>query len=417
MGSFFRKELIYVIVLMFGSAFNGTSLPYYSSAGAGIRAGLGWSENTGTWFSTLSALTAILGGPLATFIIPRLGRKIPTFIFAAVATVCWLLIAVTPKSFDALAFIARAIMGVAVGGLSSLCSMYIVEIAPDDVKGAYGTLHQFGVTIGVDYAFLLGIWCDWRLTTWLCGLITLILAVCIWFIPESPAVALEKEQAMGEPQEEKETESFFQAKFFPPMLLALLLMFFQQFSGINAIQTNLSDLFTKANVPLDPNVASFITGVVQCVSTLLASPFIGKFGRRIPFVISSLGQALVLLLTWASDLWDFNSVVPLICIFLDLFFFGLGSGPIPWFIVPELFPDTVRHIAVAISTGFNWFLAAVTIFIWPEMNNSMGYAWGIFVFAVICVIAGVYGIIWMKEPAPQEPLDFDDGEDNGKDEL
>ena len=416
MGSFFRKELLYVIVLMFGSAFGGTSLPYYSSAGAGICEGLGWSESQGTWFSTLSALTAILGGPLANFfLIPKLGRKIPTFIFAAVGTVSWVLVAVTPRSFMELAYIARAIMGVAVGGLSSLCSMYIVEIAPDDVKSSYGTLHQFGVTIGVDYAFLLGIWCGWRLTTWLCGLITLILAICIWFIPESPAALIEKEQE-GAPQE-RETESIFQAKFFPPMLLALLLMFFQQFSGINAIQSNLSDLFKQANVPLDPNVASFITGVVQCISTLCATPIIGKFGRRIPFVVSSLGQAVVLLLTWASDLWNFNSVIPLLCIFLDLFFFGIGSGPIPWFIVPELFPDTVRHIAVAISTGFNWFLAAVTIFIWPEMTNSMGYAWGIFVFAAICVIAGVYGIIWMKEPEQQEPLDYDDGEDVNKDEL
>ena len=119
---FFHKELLYVIVLMFGSAFGGTSLPYYSSVSEGIRADLKWSESQGTWFSTLSALTAILGGPISNLIIPKLGRKIPTFIFAAVATVSWILVAVTRADFMALAYVARAIMGVCVGGLSNPCA-------------------------------------------------------------------------------------------------------------------------------------------------------------------------------------------------------------------------------------------------------------------------------------------------------
>ena len=420
MGSFFRKELIYVIVIMFGSFYNGTPLPYYSSAGAGMRKGLGWSENKGTWFSTVAARAAIIGGPLANIIIPRLGRKIPTFIFGVVGAISWILVAATPRSFSELAFIARVLMGIAIGGLSSLCSMYIVEIAPDDVKSSYGALHQFGVTVGIAYVYLLGIWCSWRLLTWLCVIPPVLLCVCIWFIPESPAVIIDRDQELrGDQKEydEKEKESLFQTKYIVPIFISCLVMFFQQFSGINAIITNLSDLFEKANVPLDPNVASFITGIVQCISTLVSCPLIDKLGRRIPFIISSLGQAVVLLLTWASDLWNITSIVPLICIFLDLFFFGIGSGPIPWFIVPELFPVTVRHIAVSISTGFNWFLAALTIFIWPEMQKTMGYAWGIFFFAAVCVVSGIYGIIWMKEPE-QEPLDYDGGEEEAtKDEF
>ena len=412
---FFHKELLYVIVLMFGSAFGGTSLPYYSSVSEGIRADLKWSESQGTWFSTLSALTAILGGPISNLIIPKLGRKIPTFIFAAVATVSWILVAVTRADFMALAYVARAIMGVCVGGLSSLCSMYIVEISPDEVKSSYGTLHQFGVTIGVAYAYLLGIWCSWRLTTYLCGLITLILAIFIWLIPESPAAA-----NVGVAKEEDgEHESLCQRKFVPPMIVAFLMMFFQQFSGINSITTNLAQMFEAANVPLDPSVSALIVGLSQCISTVVASPIIGRFGRRIPFVVSSIGQGLMLLLTRASDLWNIGTATPIVAIFFDFFFFGIGSGPIPWFIVPELFSDSVRHLAVSISTALNWFFAAVTVFIWPEMNSSMGFGWGIFVYAVICVVAAIYGMFWMpvNEQEHLQSLDNDPNDEEAAPEL
>ena len=68
---FFRKELLYVLILVCGSTFVGQSLGYYSPAGPQIVPDLGWKDSTGTWFSTLSSLTAIIGGPITNIIVPK----------------------------------------------------------------------------------------------------------------------------------------------------------------------------------------------------------------------------------------------------------------------------------------------------------------------------------------------------------
>ena len=149
---------------------------------------------------------------------------------------------------------------------------------------------------------------------------------------------------------------------------------------------------------------------------MLNGPLINKFGRRISFVISEFGQAIALLLFWASDLWDLGSITPIIALFLDFFFYGLGSGPIPWFIVPELFPDSVRQLAVSSVTSVNLIFISITIIICPEMSNSMGNGWGMFVFCICCLLGGFYGLTKMPDPSANK-IDMLDEKDTEMDEV
>nr|XP_006122913.1 solute carrier family 2, facilitated glucose transporter member 2 isoform X1 [Pelodiscus sinensis] len=58
---------------------------------------------------------------------------------------------------------------------------------------------------------------------------------------------------------------------------------------------------------------------------------------------------LVLLTTFA---W--MSYVSMVAIFLFVIFFEVGPGPIPWFIVAELFSQGPRPAAIAIAGFCNW---------------------------------------------------------------
>ena len=393
---FFRKELGWAMVLMLGSINTGHPLAFMSAAGPQFKTDFGWSETAVTWFNTLVPLVAIVGAPLTNLFVPKLGRKKSTFLFGVISTVSWILLAITQKSFSWFAFVARVIHGVANGGLNSLCPMYTVELAPDDCKGSYGTFHQLGTTIGICIDYLLGIWCKWWLMAILNCVTVTIMCIAIWFIPESPA------QAAASSNELVDHESFFQRKFIPPIIASLLMVFFQQFAGMNAMAGNLQDIFSGSGVSIDPSVAALLTGICQTISTFLDGPLIQKFGRRVSFVISEFGQVVALLLFWASDLWDLGSVTPIIALFLDFFFFGLGCGPIPWFIVPELFPDSVRQLAVSTITAINLLLISITIIIWPEMSSAMGMGWGMFVFCICCLLGGIYGVTKMPDPSAKK---------------
>jgi hypothetical protein len=62
--------------------------------------------------------------------------------------------------------------------------------------------------------------------------------------------------------------------------------------------------------------------------------------------------------------------VPTIIIFLCMMAFGIGAGPIPWFIVPEMFPTAVRAAAVAVAVTSNWVFTFVAIELFPQLKNG-----------------------------------------------
>lgn len=52
------------------------------------------------------------------------------------------------RSFE-MVIVGRLVIGVFCGLCTGLTPMYVGEIAPTAVRGAFGTLHQLGVVIGI----------------------------------------------------------------------------------------------------------------------------------------------------------------------------------------------------------------------------------------------------------------------------
>jgi hypothetical protein len=76
-------------------------------------------------------------------------------------------------------------------------------------------------------------------------------------------------------------------------------------------------------------------------------------------------------------------------------------GPIPWFLVPEMFPDAVRATAMSLMTALNWICVTAVMLLWTPMKTTMGEMYA-FVFYAGVLVAGIfYGIFMMKEPVVQ----------------
>ena len=76
------------------------------------------------------------------------------------------------------------------------------------------------------------------------------------------------------------------------MLIMLTLMFFQQFSGINAVLFYLTDIFIKAGTDIDPGLSATIVALVQVVACLGAVLVVEKMGRKVLLMISATLLAL-----------------------------------------------------------------------------------------------------------------------------
>uniref|UniRef100_A0A8C9ZSD9 Solute carrier family 2 member 2 n=1 Tax=Sander lucioperca TaxID=283035 RepID=A0A8C9ZSD9_SANLU len=282
----------------------------------------------------------------------------------------------------------RAVMGFYCGLTSGLVPMYIGEIAPKAYRGALGTLHQLAIVIGILISQVIGL--DfvfgnddmWPLLLGLSGAPAVLQSLLLPLCPESPRylyIILGKDQEarkslyrlkgaydatfdleeMRKEKEEADREpsvsilSLIRSSMYRQQLVVALMMHLsQQFSGINAIFYYSTAIFTRAGVG-QPVYATIGVGVINTIFTLVSvSKYIYKHTDAYTHIMH--WNSLIASLQTHQDKYSWMSYVSMSAIFLFVSFFEIGPGPIPWFIVAELFSQGPRPAAIALAGCCNW---------------------------------------------------------------
>ena len=389
---FLVKELLYSGVLMLGAITFGYVLAYPSPAIPSMEEEMDLSEFEKTYFNSISSLFAIVGPFITSFLLKFTGRKSVTFIVAVSGCAFWCLVFLTREECFWFGMIGRALLGLVMGGFSHIVPMYIVELAPEGKTGFFGSLNQLAVAFGIVVVYFVGTFLEWFETAVVGCFVCLLMAILLWFIPESPAVAESKSQIV-------QKESVFQKKYLKPLVVSIFLMFFQQFSGINAILTNLTQLFKDAGITIEPGIASTISASAQVISVLCGGFLVEFMGRKIAWGVSLGGMSLALILHTLSFKIKMPNWLPIIIVFLFLLFFGLGAGPLPWFYVSEQFGSSVRAQASSVVSSSNWIFVFIVISVYPSLKDAI-HEFGCFlIFAIISIVGTIFGLVNIKKDA------------------
>jgi Na+/melibiose symporter-like transporter len=132
------------------------------------------------------------------------------------------------------------------------------------------------------------------------------------------------------------------------MLIAFGLMFFQQLSGVNAVIFYTTTIFSEAKFDLKPESATIVIGVIQVLSTIVATMTVDKVGRRLLLVVS---DSLMAICTLTLGVYygvkersgdgavEGYGMVPLLslCVFISAF--SLGFGPVAWIMIGEIIEE------------------------------------------------------------------------------
>ncbi|KAK8872124.1 glucose import [Tritrichomonas musculus] len=387
-------SLLYALVICLGSIVNGDVGVYTSPTGQKIREIHHLTDTDFRWsfYGSIAFLAAAVG-PFATkflFYLFKGKRKNTMFVIAVFSLFSWLLNCVTKVNIYG-GWVARALLGVSIGMYSSICALYLVELSPDGYSGFYGSLNQIAIFFGQAIFSFLGPFMDYMELNYLAAAVSLVLSISIWFIPESPVVKLNG-NLVGEVK-----HSIFQKKYVKGIIIGICVMFLQQFSGINGIVANLADIFRNAGLELNPNYQSGISILSLFISSFIGSAMVDKCGRKFVWLLSSSFSFVGCFIMALNEKFEWSNILPLVCIFVYNFGFGLGLGPIPWFIVLELFDDEVREAGNTICVVFNWIFAFVIVMSFPEMKKSMGMFGVMIFFSVVCILAILFGLIIIKD--------------------
>ena len=359
-------------------------------------------------FNAVAPLGGMFGSVFINMAVSKLGRKKACLISSVIVLVGYVLIIATKRSYRELAFVGRSISGIGIGAISTVTPVYIAELSPIDHRGSYGVMNQLATSIGVLLMYFFGIWLSWRPLAGIAMVPPVVLIVAIIFIPESPVDKVLRGSLSSESRTDAKPDRLCSRKYAKGLVVAFLVVIFQQFSGINALVTNLNPIFIASKVNLESAVSSTIVSASQVLTVACSTPLVEKLGRKKTWMLSTLGQAICLIILWANERWHFSTIVPIIFLFLDVLSFGIGLGPIPWFVVPEMFPDSVRSLATALVQAFNWFLCGLMVFVFPTMQEKMTLGWVYFFYGAIMFVSTFFAIFVLPETKGKEMGDISD---------
>lgn len=381
---FLNRAIVPVLILIINSFLMGYSISFPSTTISDITAFFEFSTSESGLFSAVASLTAVLA-PLYCRIFNRDGSRRTVQMISLLSLMSWAILLLAPKSSAVLPICHRVLLGVSMGSVSAIVPGYIIEITPEEFRNVYGTLHQFGITLGIFMVNFMGMFYSWRSLA-LISLVISGLAMCLMKkVPESPSSSM----ALGEPKIGM-NNSIFSKEYRKGLVIGTLMMVFQQFSGINAVLSNLGSIIQSK---FGPSLASS----AQCFSCLICISVIDRIGRKKTWMISLFGSAFALLILSLSISFGMNSFISIVSLFAFLFFFGFGLGPIPWSLPPEFFPDSVRKTGLSILSSLNWIFSFVVIFVYSILTELFSETFTFVVFSIILICGGFFGIFVLSE--------------------
>ncbi|KAM4576928.1 solute carrier family 2, facilitated glucose transporter member 8 [Odontesthes bonariensis] len=395
-----------------------------------------------SWFGSIVTVGAALGGLLGGWMVEKIGRKL-SLMFCVLPFVFGFTVIIAAQNVWML-YVGRVLTGLASGVTSLVVPLYISETAHEKVRGKLGSCVQLMVVIGIMGVYFAGLFLDWRWLAICCSIPPTLLMVCMCFMPETPCFLLsqgkrrEAEEALRflrGPDASVEWEcariedacdergSTFQISdlkdpgVYKPLLIGVMMMLFQQLTGINAIMFYAENIFEQAHFKAS-DLASVIVGLIQVVFTAIAAMIMDKAGRKVLLIISGVAMTIstaafgiyfyLMAKIKSAALMDVQIAageeahpelawLALASMAVFISGFAIGWGPIPWLIMSEIFPVKVRGFASAVVVLTNWSMAFIVTKSFQDMMDLLTSAGTFWLFSSVCFVNVIFTMVFVPE--------------------
>ncbi|CAM8983705.1 unnamed protein product [Rhodiola kirilowii] len=388
-----------------------------------------FDSETLTLFTSSLYLAALCSSIVASTVTRKFGRKLSMFfggilfcagaILNGFASTVWMLI------------VGRILLGFGIGFANQSVPLYLSEMAPYKYRGALNIGFQLSITIGILVANVLNYFFDkikggwgWRLSLGGAVVPALIITIGSIVLPDTPNSLIERgkhehakkqlkrirgvkdvedefQDLVAASEESKKVEhpwrNLLQRKYRPQLAMAILIPFFQQFTGINVIMFYAPVLFKTIGFGGSASLMSaVITGAVNVGATLVSIYGVDKWGRRALFLeggaqmlISQIAVTIAIALKFGVSgepgelpKWYAIVVVLFICVYVAAF--AWSWGPLGWLVPSEIFPLEIRSAAQSINVSVNMIFTFLIAQVFLNMLCHLKF--GLFLFFAFWVI-------------------------------
>lgn len=320
--------------------------------------------------------------------------------------------------------------------------MYVSEMSPNKIRGASLVLNQLSLNTGLFIGQLIGIFIPYY---WL-AIIPLVVTISFvafstitketprWLVIQNRVIEAKrvlvwlKGQNCNVNQELNNlsdnvlshqkislSETCLELKnrsMYHPIILACLLMLFQQLSGISVIIFNAENIFRQAHAKSPGLVASLATGGVIIIFSVVGVLINDVFGRRKILITSSITACLSHAVMGAYEFVNTkpychppndpqckDHLYPLAIVSIACFIasYSAGMAAVTFSLVAEIIPLRARGIGMGLSLFVNWSFSALTAGLFNSYQTIVR-PWGAFwLFSIACLLFAIFVVFFIPE--------------------
>ncbi|PRT52512.1 putative metabolite transport protein CsbC [Wickerhamiella sorbophila] len=443
--NFENKKYITWILGGFAAAaglLSGLDQSIISGAIIGMRDSLNLDSNQQSLVSSLMPLGAVAGSLMMPVMNKYFGRRMSIIIsclwYTLGAGLC------AGSHTYQMMYAGRFLLGIGIGIEGGCVGIYISESVPPNVRGNIVSMYQFNIALGevLGYA-VAAIFYDtvggWRYMVGSSIVFSTILAIGMFFLPESPRYLVHKNrigeawmvwkrlrdisiranrvefvemQRNAEKEEKQAAEETMWQRWLELVLIprnrralvyASIMVGLGQLTGVNAVMYNMANLMNKIGFDERRSVfMSLVGGGSLLVGTIPAILYMDRFGRRV-WAQNIIGFFIGLLLVGIGYQInvDTNKAAALgvymTGIILYMGFFG-SYACLTWVLPSESFDIRTRSQGMAICSMFLYLWSFIVTFNFNRMKDAMTYT-GLTLgfYGGIAVIGFFYQLVFMPE--------------------
>jgi SP family facilitated glucose transporter-like MFS transporter 8 len=409
----------------------GSALGWTSPAQPKMEAGEeneGWitlSPEETSWIGSLTPAGAVFGPIFVGLLADRIGRKWTLLFTACPALVSWIMLIFVETVVPI--YVARFILGIAIGMVYAVLPMYVGEISEARIRGALGSFLQLLVVVGFLFEYCIGPYVTYQHLAIASAFVPIMFAVSFFFFPESPYYLLAKgkrEEAtkalqwlrgqsrvgvqaeLNDIQAAVEEEMKNKSKLsdliatkgnIRALYLSLGMVTAQQFCGINAVLFYSQTIFISSAGSIGGAEATIIIGVVMFLSSGITPLVVERLGRRPLLLASAVGMIIGLCVLGVyfylknndTDVSDIGWL-PLCSMVFYIIVYSFGFGSLTWAVVGELFASNVKSNGSSCSASFCWFIGFFITKFYSNITQELGSHYTFWIFAALTVCSGVF---------------------------
>lgn len=445
----YKYNLPYLLTISFISALGGLLFGYDWVVIGGAKPfyepyfGITGTPALQGWVMSCALIGCLAGAVLSGWLSDRFGRKRLLILSALL----FIIASFGTGSADNLSFfvIFRILGGVGIGLASNLSPMYIAEVTPGSIRGAFVSINQLTIVIGILAAQLIN-WqiarpvapgatvqdiilswngqTGWRWMFFTCAVPAGLFFVAMWFVPESPrwlaknknnhkrvkniltrigggdyAVAelFAIEETLKSNQKGSGLRTLFGSGLSKLLILGIVIAVFQQWCGINVIFNYAQEIFANAGYSVSDILFNIvITGSVNLIFTFVGMFTVDRLGRKSLMLLGAAGLAGIYALLGSMYFLHLQGLPLLIMVVMAIACYSMTLAPVTWVVLSEIFPNRIRGAAMAVATFALWAACFVLTYTFPLLNKALNASGTFWLYGLICVLG--FWFIYKKLP-------------------